>query len=361
MLAAAVLLAGCSASTDDGADDAAGPDGTGPDVTTTTSPSASPTPRPPCEPGPKLVPTCGRMFGVAPMQAPGETWRDAIERFEAQVDDRMSIIHAFHRGVDEPWPTDEEAALAAEGRILFVNWRSHELTWAEIAAGAADHHLDAVARRAADRLDAPFFFSFNAEMEDEVDPAEGSGQRAEDFAAAFRHVVERLRAGGADGLVPVVVYTGTPSWAANAWYDALYPGDDVVDWVGQDPYVFGADLPWRSDLAGTLDRRSDAAPAHPGFMAYAAARFPDKPVMLAEWGVVDDPADPASKPRFFAELPAGLAAYPQLKALVYFDSLEQMGGIGITRVDSSEASTAALREVLDAPLFERFGVVGGAA
>ncbi len=300
-----------------------------------------------------LVPTCGRLFGVAPVQAAGSTWRESALRFERQARDRMSILHAFHRETTDIWPTDEEIRLANEGRLLFVNWRSHDLTWRQVADGAADTHLRQVADRIESRFPQPFFLSLNAEMEDEVDPTPGSGQTATDFRDFFRHVVELLRAEGADNIVPVVVYTGDPSWTVHDWYEELYPGDDVVAWVGFDPYAFGEPPVYQTNFAGIVDRRLDTTPDFPGFATYAAARFPDKPLMLAEWGVIDDPDRPRYKGRFFRNLSEQLTDFPQIRALVYFNSLEQVGGIGVTRIDSSRHALRWFRHLLDEPMFQR--------
>lgn len=306
-----------------------------------------------------LVPTCGRLFGAAPVQAAGTTWRESALRFERLAGDRMSILHAFHRETSDIWPTDEEIRLADEGRLLFLNWRSRDLTWRQVADGAADPYLRQVADRIESHFPQPFFLSLNAEMEDEVDPTPGSGQTATDFRDYFRHVVELLRAEGADTIVPVVVYTGDPSWTVHDWYEELYPGDDVVAWVGFDPYAFGEPPVYQTNFAGIVDRRLDTAPDFPGFATYAAERFPDKPLMLAEWGVIDDPDRPRYKGRFFRNLPEQLADFPQIRALVYFNSLEQVGGIGVTRIDSSRHALRWLRQLLDEPMFQRVVVAPG--
>ena len=48
----------------------------------------------------------------------------------------------------------------------------------------------------------------------------------------FRYVINRLRADGVTNLVSVMVLMAYMPWIRQSWLDDLYPGDDVVDWVG---------------------------------------------------------------------------------------------------------------------------------
>jgi hypothetical protein len=71
------------------------------------------------------------------------------------------------------------------------------------------------------------------------------------------------------------------------------------------------------DFAATVDKTKDT---WNGFYNWAHANHPDKPVMLAEWGVFYRSDAPGRQAWYFNNVQANLANYPQLKAMVYFDS-----------------------------------------
>ncbi len=311
-----------------------------------------------------LVPSCGAWLGVGAVPLHGETYDMAMEEFEDTIGRPVDIAHYYARGQRSVFPLDTMLARAREGnreRILFLNWKPDGLTWRQVADGAADDYLRRVARHIARRHPDPMFLSLNAEMEDEVVPEAGSGRTAEDFADFFRHVVTLLRDNGADNIVTVLNYMGTPRWGAQGWFDDLYPGDKVVDWVAWDPYAFGKAHPWRTDYAGLLNRRdpgeapdAPGALSWPGFYTWARVNHPDKPLMLAEWGVDDVADDPAYKPRFFRTLAQEIDHYPAVKAFVYWNA-DSAPVAGTTRVDSSPASLAAFRRLVSMPQLTRPG------
>ena len=105
------------------------------------------------------------------------------------------------------------------------------------------------------------------------------------YAAYFRHIVQAMRSvPGAHFSFDWNVATGTHGWDTTA----AYPGDDVVDAVGQDVY----DMLWARPAATPEERWSALlAPDHGDyryglvFWADFAARHA-KPLSYAEWGLV---------------------------------------------------------------------------
>jgi hypothetical protein len=315
------------------------------------SPPATPPPLAPaaCTVGPKLVPTCNVLWGAA-AGGFGPVPRDeAVRSWEAASGRPTSIYHAYHRG-DEAFPTPAEVAMAhdpAHPRLLMINWRVDlGTTWARVAGGGVDSRID----REAARLRAfrePFFLVLHHEPENDVDPRTGSGATAKDFAAMYRHVVRRLRAGGVTNAVTVVAYMNYERWFTAPWWDDLYPGDDMVDWIGLDSYLDAAPGGFHSgDFVSMVDRR--AGTRFPGFYTWATARRPAKPLMLAEWGVYGRPAD---KPQVFATVLPALPRLPAIKAMVYFDTARDQAGRDI-RIDSSPAALAQFQHLAAAPLFD---------
>lgn len=274
---------------------------------------------PDCEVTVRLVPSCGVWWGVAPEVFTGRRPGRALERAEERMGRPADIMHVYHRG-SELFPTAEERAIArdpAGRRLLLVNWKpSFDHTWAEIAGGAIDRRIDRLADHVRGSFPERFFLTVHHEPENDVRERPGSGMTAEDYSAMFRHVVLRLRQRGVTNAVTVMTYMGAPNWAAEPWFERLYPGDDVVDWVAMDPY---ADDRVRS-FDGLVNKTREEFAGWPGFYRWMQSRFPTKPIMIAEWGVFERRAEPGFKESFFSSVRREMRLYPQIKALVYFDS-----------------------------------------
>jgi hypothetical protein len=292
----------------------------------------------------KLIPSCGAWWGVAPDVFGGRPPSQAIAAAEERMGRRADIVHVYHRG-GELFPTPEERRLARK-RLLLINWKpSVHDTWAEIADGAIDHRIDRIAEGIRRRLPGRFFLTIHHEPENDVREHPGSGMTAEDYAAMYRHVVLRLREHGVRNAVTVMTYMGAPNWATKRWFEHLYPGDDVVDWVGLDPYADRR----VSDFANLVDKTRDDHASWPGFYRWTQMRFPGKPIMVAEWGAFERHDDPGFKVTFFNSVRRQIRAYPQIKALVYFDS--PRAPRGDTRFDTSLAAGRAFTELARAPYF----------
>lgn len=303
-----------------------------------------------------LVPSCGVLWGAAvnPDWAQGEGWAGAFRDFEALTGRPLDVVHRFHVG-EELFPTPDELLRAArpEGASLFFfNWKpAPELTFAEIAAGAVDDRIDRQAAHLRRHVDGPFFLGIHHEPEDRIDPSPGSGDTAADYRAMYRHVVERLRERGVDRMVTVMTYRGSPVWSTKPWFEGLYPGDDVVDWIGFDPYVFPYPG-WDQAFPAALDRTAGGAAGWPGFYTWATRTHPGKPLMLAEWGISQE-FDEAVVLDHLASVRRTLRSHPALKALVYWD-VGAHDVVGRTRMTGAAlrrafAELATSREVTGAP------------
>ncbi|GAA2861787.1 hypothetical protein GCM10010517_20600 [Streptosporangium fragile] len=315
--------------------------------------------RPPeaaCEVSDKLVPACGAWWGVAPEIFTGRRPARALERAERRMGRPADIVHVYHRG-DELFPTPEERAVARDPdgrRLLLVNWKpSVEHTWAQIARGELDQRIDRLARHVVKHFPERFFLTIHHEPENDVRTAPRSGMTAADYAAMYRHVVRRLRQRGVENAVTVMTYMGAPNWAARPWFEKLYPGDDVVDWVAMDPYV---DDRVRS-FDGLVNKIRSDTPDWPGFYRWMQRRFPGKPVMIAEWGVFERYDHPRFKESFFTSVRRELPDYPQIKALVYFDS--PRAPRGDTRFDTTPGGRQAFTELARDPHLRPAAVPAG--
>jgi hypothetical protein len=278
--------------------------------TTTTTTTTIPPPPPVSD---KLVPRDGAWWGSWPGQLAGE-----VEARELVYGRQVDVLHRYHDW-DDVWPTSAEQAYAAQGRFLYTNWISRifggtTMCWADVAGGAHDAAIDAQAQRLAD-FGQRLFVGFLHEPEDNVGPCQPGAVNdpfadmgsAEEFKAAYRHIVERVRP-----IAPNVVWVfgAMGHDPASSW--TFYPGDDVIDWVAWDPYNWancaGRNAGWRS-FQQTAQAMYD----------YLDAVGNTKPRMIGEFGSHDDPAL-GSKEQWFGELPAVLrTAMPKIKAVLYFD------------------------------------------
>jgi beta-mannanase len=137
---------------------------------------------------------------------------------------------------------------------------------------------------------------------------------------------------------------------AQSWWKDLYPGDDVVDWVGLDSYVSSeAGYYHNGGFADLLDRRAKNGP---GFYEWATTRHPGKPVMVAEWGAYHRVGKVVDKSAQFNSVLPELAKRPAIKAIVYFDTRNDAFGNRDISIDSSARSAATFRRLAASPLFD---------
>ncbi len=342
-------------------------------VTTPPAPVSTPTPTktvappapvvvPPvstCSVSAILVPSCGAWLGVAPAALTTVPRDVALADFESRLGHAVDIAHTYHVG-GELFPNATEIGWATDPvnpRMLLINWKP-ELgrSWAQVAAGDAtvDAGIDAEAAYIKAHFPYKFFLAIHHEPENEVIATAGSGFTATDYAAMYRHVALRLRADGVSNAVFVMDFMGAPKWGTAPWLAQLYPGSDVVDWVAFDPYATADDGYKGGTFADMLNRGANST--YPGMYKWLTTNFPGKPVMLGEWGEAESTTSQmANKPAFFSAIPSELAAFPALKALVYFDSPHALAGD--TETNTTAASQTAFNSMFGTSMFAHQGVL----
>jgi hypothetical protein len=306
-----------------------------------------------CVTGELLVPTCGALWGVAPGAHTSQDRTQALADFEARAAKPQIVYHAYHRG-RELFPTAAEIALARDvnnPRILFLNWKPTGVTWGQIAAGDAgtDAYLDQLAAHIKATFPELFFFTMHHEPENDVVEQAGSGMTAKDYASAYRYVIERLRANAVTNAVSAMVYMAYIPWNVKPWFGDLYPGNDVVDWIAWDIYAYSEPGHGFGDFAEMMNRRSDSQPGWPGFYNWAARSFPDKPLMVAEWGVWYSTNNPRHQADFFESARLQLELFPRVKAYVYFETPNAEGRD--SRVHNTPAGLRAFQQFSGHPAF----------
>ena len=308
-----------------------------------------------CRTGVKLVPSCGVLWGVAPGAFTDQRGAAALASFEQKTERHQDIYHTYHRGTKQLFPTKEEIAIARQRgkeRILFLNWKPAGATWAEIADGdkRTDAFLDRLARHINKNHPEEFFFTVHHEAEDNVREKPGSGYTAKDYSDMFRHVVERLRAHGVDNLVTVLVHMAYVPHTTQSWFDRMYPGDDVVDWMGFDTYAYSDPGYGHGDFAELLNRRMESRPGWPGFYNWAVTKHAEKPLMVAEWGVWSSKKNPGHKAEFYREVGKQIGKFPNIRAMVHFDTPHNQQGRD-SSVDTTPEALEAYRKLGKMPVF----------
>ncbi len=276
-----------------------------------------------------LTPPSGLLWGAFVARGSAPDSEQALAAFETSTGRKLDVVRVYSRW-DSAMTTAPVRSVVARGRtpVWSVSPQTTSgvtLSWASIAAGAHDDDIAAQAAAVAS-LGVPVFLVFHHEP----DYASGYGTPAE-YRAAFRHYVAVFRSRGVTNVAWTWVVTpgSFGSSPATAGADAFYPGDDVVDWLGLDAYN------WYGCRAGGPTSWRPLKEAITPFRQWALPHA--KPLMLAEWGSVEDPAQPGRKAAWWTEAMSALAGYPEVKAALAFDGVGSCSWL----VGSSASSLAA--------------------
>jgi beta-mannanase len=328
-------------------------------------PATEPTPTTPATPAPttpagecvtdaKLVPSCGVLWGAAAGGFTDAPRDQALKDWEKLSGRTASIFHAYHKG-DEPFPTSAEMAMArdaASPRVLLLNWKiAYGSTWAKVARGDQDARIDKFAARIKSSFPEKFYLVLNHEPENDVVAKAGSGWEAKDFAAMYRHTILRLRAKGVTNAINVMAYMGNEKWMAQSWWKDLYPGDDVVDWMGLDSYVSAEKGYYHFGMFGDLLDRQPTGGGQ-GWYDWATTNHASKPIMVAEWGVYHRVGKVTDKAAGFRSVLPELEKRPGIKAIVYFDTKRDDQGDRDISIDSTKTALAAFRTLAADKIFD---------
>ena len=199
----------------------------------------------------------------------------------------------------EPWLTVFEAA--RHPHLPLPDARDlHGL--AAVAGGDYDFYIDAWAADAA-AFGHPLFVRLAHEMNDPYRYPWGPQHNTkEEFIAAWRHVVDRFRAAGADN----VIWVWSPHLAYEYW-ELYFPGASYVHWVATGVLNFGPIAQWSrwwtmEEILGSK---------------YAQLAELGKPVMIAEFGSL---AVGGNRTRWYADALTSLpGTYSAIRALLFFE------------------------------------------
>jgi beta-mannanase len=263
----------------------------------------------------KLVPTCsGALWGMADAT-------NNISSDEQKSGRTLTVVKEYHdfsgQGTAGQFPTPAEQQLMNSGHVLHFAWTAKlwnntkaTPSWKDIANGKYDASVIVPEAKRLAGEKTPFFIDWDHEMDGKTRSTWGS---AADYVAAYRHIHSVFAAQG----VTKAVWAWVPTGYSGNWNKvaAYYPGNDVVDWIGWDPYN-GSVKGWSSPQAvfGSFYDWLDK-----GNLGSAAAA---KPRMLGEYGSVSDPNNSDRRAQWLSQVPAAISALPQLRAVEYWNQSE---------------------------------------
>jgi hypothetical protein len=198
----------------------------------------------------------------------------------------------------EPWLSDFDAE-------KFPGLRKPEFRdkggLGDIARGKYDSYITAWATEAKNEKNT-LFIRLGHEMNDPYRyPWGPQNNSAKDFVAAWRHVHKIFTAIGAKNVL--WIWSPHPSYG---WFDAFYPGDKYVDWVGVNILNYGTVAIWSKwwtfrEMFG---------------MHYQELAKYGKPIMIAEFGCL---TVGRNRLQWFKEALSDMPGeYPAVKSILFF-------------------------------------------
>jgi beta-mannanase len=331
-------------------------------------------PSPPKQPAQLAIPPEGAYTGVYLDFGDSEddVTYEQIEAFETAVGKHQAIIASSSFWGEQTFPTRNLEIIVRHDAIPLIYWSPWDRPYEQdhgpdrfsldaILAGKWDAYIDAWAWQAK-AFDRPLFVAWGLEMNGTWFPWSGyfcgGGKELarnlfagpERFKNAYRHVVDRVRAAGADKII-WVFHVNNYSYPAEEWNQIkqYYPGDQYVDWLAMSAYgkQFRED-PWISATDALIYAYDDLCSVNA-----------EKPMILAEWGIGEFPGSGDKASWITEAFQTMKQRFPRLKAAVYWNERWQNedGTYSNLRVTSSPKALEAYRDGvrdsfwLDRPLY----------
>jgi hypothetical protein len=295
------------------------------------------------------------LLGASARPRGDETPRDAVAHLEQAIGRELALIRVY-KSWNEAFPTDHDRWLRDSGHTLVLSvaprWLDGSpIPWRTIANAAPGSSLYQDIQDWADRIKAfgaTVYFSFHHEPEDENLQVMGTPA---DFADAWRKVVTVFRDEGVTNtrfvwILTAYTFARTDARQASAWY----PGDEYVDAIGADGYNFfgcrdGVATSWRS-FAQIFEPVRQFGLLHPS-----------EPLMIAEFGSVEDPAEPGRKAQWITDAQATLRLpeWSQFRTVLYWHSQSRTTPPCRFWLDTSDSALAAFTALASDPYFLGIG------
>ena len=258
--------------------------------------------------------------------------RQAVLDHEAMLGRPLGLVNEFFR-FDLEWAVERLQWHLDRGSALMISWNGAPA--ADILNGSSDDLIRERARWTRD-LQSPVLLRFFWEPDAEKGDRWGYHDDPALYGEVWRYVRALFDEEGATNAQWM--------WTPTTWHFVtgsapdFYPGDDVVDVIGADGYLW-------SPCQGAIESATDVFGA---FLEWAADR--PQPILIAEWGA-DADASAGSKATFIGEMMDLFGPMDRLLGLVVFDAVDP-GGRGCDwRIDSDPSSLEAYRDLANDPRF----------
>ena len=300
----------------------------------------APTPRPTPKPTPKPLPP-----PPPPASGPltlgvwsGQPWQPgSLDALKSMLG-RNPRLFLTYVGWNRPFYCSDEQQISNRGAAHVLTWEPTGQTLKSIASGSADTFIRAWAK-GAKACGIRIYLRPMHEMNGDWYPwGRVNGNTAAQFVAAWRHMHDIFVAAGATNVK--WVWSPNVRYGSNYPLTGLYPGSSYVDWLALDGYNWGLD----SHLG---------QPSWQSFGQIFGATYgeitrlaPGKPMMVAETASTENGGNKAQwiLKTFLYDAPR----YPVIRALIWFN---QADGASNFKINSSAASLAAFKQVLNSPTF----------
>ncbi len=275
---------------------------------------------------------------------------DLLARAEADLGHRFELVRQFRRW-DSDFPDDRSTRLLEEGRTLHVSIRARWddgsfLPWRDIAEAEPDSAVDLGMRiwaRRIGQLDRPVYVTFNHEPDLVENLPNGT---PDEFVAAWRRFRQVFDDEGVTNAR--FVWILTPARFSDGTADDWFPGADVVDVLGVDPYNW-----YTCRGGGTWEQLTDKLQP---FLDWSD-QYPDLALAVPEFGSAEDPGDPDRKGDWFRSAGAGLEdpRFDRLEFAVLFSQVHPGGEFPACdwRYDTSPAALDGFAAMLESGRFSR--------
>lgn len=296
---------------------------------------------------PELFPPVGKAFiGVTTKE--GTYDFGPVDRFQEAVKHRPAVMMFNHGWAVHDFDRAEFDRVAQRGMLPMLSWepwnyKDDSKSKSGIHATQPEYrlsniyggHFDDYIREYAlgiKSLDYSVAVRFAHEMNGFWYPwgSDVNGNQSGDYIKAWKHVREIFSALGVTNVIwvwsPNVIYDNTP-------LAPLYPGDDLVDWVGLSGYY------------GTEGIRDYRTPETIFNQTIAHLRaFTQRPIVITETGATDSAG---LKARWVEDFFRYLTQHPDIIGFIWYESVREWDW----RIASSPAAAAVFADQADDPRY----------
>lgn len=248
---------------------------------------------------------------------------ESIINLEDSLHTNLPLIHLFTAWGSKPeeqFPKLQVETILAIGSLPFITWEPWLVDFdetaypnlrpvkerdkgglADIAAGMYDPYIVEWAKEVA-KFNQPLFLRVGHEMNDPYRyPWGPQNNTPQDFIQAWKHI--RVIFDSVNAEKVIWIWSPHPAYG---WYDAFYPGDDQVDYVGVTALNYGAVANW--SRWWTFDEIA-------GIYYDQLAAF-NKPIMISEFGSL---AVGGNRSAWYADALRDIPEkYPLVKSVIFF-------------------------------------------